>query len=94
MKEQRGALEGFIEVLLTKILINTLGRNKIWTRNRNWALSIVSTAKSPHADLTYPDEMADTRKRRQDDEEQFVILQERIYTVETKVRILEAICRE
>lgn len=63
MKEQKGASEGFIEVLLAKILINRVGRNKIWTRNRNWALSIVSTAKSPCADLNYPLEMIDNKKK-------------------------------
>lgn len=63
MKEQKGASEGFIEVLLAKILINTVGHNKIWTRNRNWALSIISTAESPYADLNYPDEVTDRRKK-------------------------------
>lgn len=97
MKEQKGVSEGFIEVLLAKILINRVGCNKIWTRNRTWVLSIICIAKSPYAGLNYPDEMIDNKKKMTETIEEQVCNNcesEYIYTVEIKDRILEAMCRE
>lgn len=97
MKEQKGVSEGFIEVVLAKVLINRVGRNKIWIRNRTWVLSIIRTAKSPYADLNYPDEMIDNKKKMTETIKEQVCNNcesEYIYTIEIKDRILEAICRE